>query len=196
MKVTARSRSLDRGSGAGGQRRRPPRRWRRALAAAAALVLAFGAATAWLLVWPSQGMPAQVSAIVMMAGPGARLPVALGLADEHRAPVLVVSQGSHGYGSVCPPRPPGVTLICFDPNPADTRGEAEFAAKLARRYRWKSVVLVVSRTQATRARILMERCFSGPVYVSTAPISPGSWPYQVVYGWGALLKAFIVHPSC
>ena len=62
-------------------------------------------------------MPARVSAIVMLAGPGDRLPVALQLAREHRAPVLVVSRGWQGYGGPCPPPVPGVRLICFDPDP-------------------------------------------------------------------------------
>ena len=62
----------------------------------AVVVVVFGVVTARLLVWPAQGMPARVSAIVMLAGPGDRLPVALELAREHRAPVLVVSRGWEG----------------------------------------------------------------------------------------------------
>ncbi len=176
--------------------KRLPRGWRRAFAAALALVLAFAAATAWFLVWPVQGVPARVSAIVMLAGSGDRMPVALRLAREHRAPVLVVSQGHLGYGGPCPPRPPGIKLICFDPDPPTTRGEAEFVGGLARRYHWSSVVVVASRPQATRARMLMERCFSGPVYVATASLPPGRWPYQIVYEWGALVKAIAVHQAC
>ena len=110
--------------------------------------------------------------------------------------MLVVSQGYLGYGGPCPPPQPGVKVICFDPNPADTLGEAEFVGRLAKQYGWGSVVVVASRPQATRARILMERCFSGPVYVATASLPLLSWPYQIAYGWGALAKALIVHRSC
>lgn len=177
-------------------RRRLPRKWRGVLAVALVLVLGFSVATARLLIWPAQGAPSRVSAIVLLAGPGDRMPVALQLAREHRAPVLVVSQGSHGYGGPCPPQMPGVTRICFDPVPGDTRGEAEHIGMLARKYHWSSVDLVVSRPQAFRARMLVERCFSGRVYVSTAPIAPGSWPYQIAYGWGALIKALVVYRSC
>jgi len=179
-----------------GKPRHLSRGWRRVLTAVLVVVVALVAATAWLLVWPAQGMPARVSAIVMLAGPGDRMPVALRLADEHRARVLVVSQGSHGYGSPCPSAPSGLRLICFDPNPADTRGEAEFVGRLAKRYDWSSLVLVTSRPQATRARLLMERCFRGPVYVVTAPLPAGSWPYQIAYGWGALIKALVVTRAC
>jgi uncharacterized SAM-binding protein YcdF (DUF218 family) len=158
--------------------------------------LIFTATTAWLLVWPPQGTPARVGAIVLLAGPGDRMPTALRLVNEHRAPVVVVSQGFRGYGGPCPPPRPRVKIICFDPDPADTRGEAEFVGRLAKHYGWSSVVLVVSRPQATRARILMGRCFSGRVYVATASLPLLSWPYQIVYGWGALAKALIVDSAC
>jgi len=141
-------------------------------------------------------MPSRVDAIVMLAGPGERLPVALRLAREHRAPVLVVSQGQHGYGGPCPPSTPGVKLICFEPDPGDTRGEAEFAGRLAKQYHWSSIVLVTGPQQDTRARIWMERCFDGSVYVVTGSLPLGSWPYQIAYEWGALAKALIMQRSC
>ena len=172
------------------------RAWRRALAAMAAVIVAFSVVTARLLVWPAQGMPARVSAIVMLAGPGNRLPVAVELAREHRAPVLVVSRGWEGYGGPCPPPVPGVKLICFDPDPPTTRGEAEALGRLAEQFGWKSVVLVTTRTQDTRARIIAERCFGGSTYVVTASLPLSSWPYQIAYGWGALLKALVVDRTC
>jgi uncharacterized SAM-binding protein YcdF (DUF218 family) len=169
---------------------------RRAFAAVMALVAAFLLVTARLFVWPAEGMPAHVSAIVLLAGPGDRLPVALQLAREHRAPMLVVSQGWQGYGGPCPPAVPGVKLICFDPDPGNTRGEAEFAGQLAKRYHWRSVVLVTTRPQDTRARIIAARCFGGSIYVVTAPLPESAWPYQIAYGWGALLKALVVQRAC
>jgi uncharacterized SAM-binding protein YcdF (DUF218 family) len=166
------------------------------LITAVALLVVFGVVTARLLVWPAQGMPPQVDAIVMLAGPGNRLPLALQLAKEHRAPVLVVSQGEHGYGGPCPSPVPGVQLTCFDPDPGNTRGEVEFAARLAQRYHWHAVVLVTTRTQDTRARILMRRCFGGSIYAVTGSLSTGDWPFQIAYGWGALVKALVVQRSC
>jgi uncharacterized SAM-binding protein YcdF (DUF218 family) len=174
------------------------RLWRRALVAAFVLVLAFAVATARIIVWPARGMPSRVDAIVMLAGPGNRLPVALHLAAERRAPVLVVSLGHLGYGSPCPAASaaPEVKIICFDPDPADTRGEAEFAARLARRYGWRSVVLVTIAEQATRARIMIRRCYSGSVYVVTASQAWYQWPYQIAYGWGSLFKALFLERAC
>jgi len=160
------------------------------------LIVAFGAVTARLFVWPAEGMPAHVSAILMVAGPGDRLAAALNLARDHRAPVLIVSQGKQGYGGPCPPATPGVKTICFDPNPSDTRGEVEFAARLAKRFGWSSLVLVTTRVQDTRARILMKRCFRGSIYVSTASLPLESWPYQIAYEWGALFKALVLYRAC
>lgn len=177
-------------------RRHKVSRRRRVFAAAAALVAAVVLVSARLFVWPAEGMPAHVSAIVMLAGPGDRLPVALRLAREHRAPMLVVSQGWQGYGGPCPSPTPGVRLICFDPDPGNTRGEAQFVGRLAQRYHWHSVVLVTAREQDTRARIRMGRCFSGSIYVVAASLPLSNVPYQVAYEWGALFKSLVLQRSC
>jgi uncharacterized SAM-binding protein YcdF (DUF218 family) len=140
---------------------------------------------------PGNAGPGQ--AIVLLAGPGDRLSTALDLARQHRAPMLVVSQGQHGYGGPCPSATPGVTLICFDPDPGNTRGEAEFVGRLARRYHWTSVVVVSSRAQDTRARLVVKRCFGGSVYVVTGTLPMSDWPYQIAYEWGALVKALVLY---
>lgn len=170
------------------------RRWRKVLAVYVVLLLVFAVVTARLFVWPIQGVPTKASAIVLLAGPGNRMPVALKLAQEKRAPVLVVSQGHLGYGGPCPASTPGVRTICFEPDPGNTRGEAEYVGQLARKYGWRSLILVATPTQAVRAQLLVARCFSGPTYVATAPV--GDWPYQLAYGWGAFVKAALTHRSC
>jgi uncharacterized SAM-binding protein YcdF (DUF218 family) len=169
---------------------------RRAFLVVGAVVVVLTALTVRLFIVPAQGMPEQVSAIVMLAGPGDRLSAALRLASDHRAAMLVVSRGSDGYGGPCPPQPTGVRLICFEPNPANTRGEAEFIGELAKRYTWRSVVLVTTRAQDTRARMLVRRCFDGSVYVITGPLALSQWPYQIAYEWGALVKALVLNRSC
>ena len=162
---------------------------------AVALVI-FCAVTAKLFIWPASGMPARVGAIFMMAGPGDRLAEAVRLAREHRAPFLVVSRGHDGYGGPCPAPVPGVRLICFDPNPATTRGEAEVAGRLARKYHWRSVALVTNTAQDTRARVRVQRCFAGPVYVVTVGVPWRSWPEQIGYEWAATLKMYLLQPGC
>ena len=179
-----------------GQRR--PRRGCCLLAAVALFLAAFGTATARLFVWPQRGMPAHVDAIVMLNGPGDRLHTVLDLAWAQHAPMIVISRGSQywGHSNICAPKIPRVQVICFDPNPSTTRGEAEFAGRLARRYHWHSIAMVTTTPQDTPARLRMGRCFPGNVYVVTAPLPLNEWPYAIVYEWGATLKALLVQRSC
>jgi uncharacterized SAM-binding protein YcdF (DUF218 family) len=170
--------------------------WRWATTVFLILIIVVAGLTARLLVWSAIGMPAHASAIVVLAGSGDRLGLGVQLAREHRAPVLVVSQGHLGYGLPCPAAVPGVQIICFDPDPSNTRGEAEYTARLARAHHWTSVVLVTSREQDTRARLLLGRCYGGQIYASTAAQPWYDWPYQIAYGWGALLKALVLQRSC
>ncbi|SRR5579862_2914453 len=180
-----------------GRNARLLRGWRRKVTAVAiALVVVLATATARVLIWPVEWTPAQADAIVMLAGPGDRLPVALRLARAHRAPVLVVSRGWMGYGGPCPAPTQGVRTVCFNPDPGDTRGEAEYVGELARRNDWRSLIVVAVGPQAVRAQLLFHRCFSGQVYVATAPVPWDNWPYQLAYGWGALFKAALVVRSC
>jgi uncharacterized SAM-binding protein YcdF (DUF218 family) len=176
--------------------RRRFRRVRRLAYALLAALAAFSVATALLFVWPPQGAPRQASAIVMLQGNGDRLQAAVQLARERRVPVLVISQGRDGYGGPCVPAMPGVRVICFDPEPANTRGEAEFVGRLAKEYHWNSVILVTIRAQDRRARLLTARCFSGSIYVSTAALPLGEWPYEIAYEWGSLVKALVTNQSC
>ena len=183
---------------------RAPRRRRRrmvVIGTIAAVFLAFCGLTARLFIFPASGMPARVDAIVMMAGPGDRFGTALRLASQHRAPVLVLSSetGAPRIGRTrgpCGPPMPGVRTICFNPNPDTTQGEAEYAARLARQYHWHSIALVTITAQDSRARLRMERCFSGHVYVMTAPTPAKYWPYELAYEWAATIKALTINRSC
>lgn len=161
-------------------------------------VIVFASATVKLFIRPAQGMPSHVSAIVMLNGSGNRLPIALDLAWQHRAQFVVISRGSPDYahGGNCAPPIPRETIICFDPSPSTTEGEAKYAGRLARKYGWRSVVLVTSAPQDTRARLRFERCFPGSVYAVTVPISLSSWPYQVAYEWAATIEAVAFQRHC
>ena len=75
------------------------RRRRRGLIALLVLVLALAGLTARLFVWPATGMPAHVDAIVVLDGPGHRLPTALRLGRTHRASYLVISRARRPHGT-------------------------------------------------------------------------------------------------
>jgi hypothetical protein len=171
-------------------------RWRKTLIALAVVFVSFSAATARLFIWPVQGMPPHVSAIVMLDGPGSALNVAVRLAEQHRAPFLVISRGTVASHDPCPRHLPNVQLICFNPVPATTQGEAEFVGRLAKKYHWQSIAVVAITPQDSRARLRVERCFAGEVYVVTAPIRPATWPYQIAYEWAALAKALVIQRGC
>jgi hypothetical protein len=175
---------------------RPRKRWRIALIVLTAVVVTVSALTARLFVWPEQSMPARVSAIVMLDSPGNTVSDALRVAHQHRAPFLVISLGTPLSGYRCPAPLPRVKLICFNPKPATTQGEAEFVGRLARNYHWQSIAVVTITPQASRARLRVERCFAGPVYVVATPITLTSWPYQLAYEWGAMIKALVLQRRC
>ena len=177
-------------------RRGRGRRRRRLAAILAVVLIAATAATARLFVWPADGMPATVSAIVSLDRPGGTLGTALRLAEQRRAAFLVISLGTPESGYGCPRPIAGVRLICFNPSPGTTQGEAEFVGRLARKYHWHSVAVVTITPQASRARLRTERCFGGPVYVVTTPIRLVSWPYEIAYEWAALGKALTVQRGC
>ena len=144
-------------------RRRLPRRWRITIRAVAVVLVGLVALTARLFIWPEQGMPSHVDAIVMMNGSGDRLDTALESRLGARRPragdlprVAVLGTWQHLRAE-----DPRVTVICFDPSPATTQGEAEFAGRLARRYHWRSIALVTTTPQDTRARLRLDVASAG-----------------------------------
>jgi uncharacterized SAM-binding protein YcdF (DUF218 family) len=153
-------------------------------------------ATARLFMWPPTDRPQRVDAIVSFDGPGelAREHQAIALAEAGYAPVLVVSQGY--YRSAPCPSVPRIAVVCFEPNPARTVGEAEWVARYARQHGWHSLMIVPSRPQALRAGLLMRRCFSGRVLVTPAKIPASRISYQIIYEWGALAKALLLDRHC
>lgn len=168
----------------------------RFFAALGVVLVLFLAATARLFAFPTTDAPARVDAVVALGGdPGQRRAhEALALARQGYAPVAVISLG--GYKVPCPPAPPKVEVICFRPNPVDTRGEAEYATRLAARHGWKRLIVVPEKTQSTRARLLFERCTSARILIVPVADHPSRWLGDVAYEWGALLKALILKRSC
>jgi hypothetical protein len=177
------------------------RSWRNeTLVSVAVTLVGFFGLTAHYFVWPSlPAVPPHIDAIVELAGPGDddRDRLAVELAREHRADYLVQStlQSDADTGR-CLPAEPGVTVLCFHPDPDTTRGEAEAIGQLAQRYGWHSIVLVTTADQAWRARLRVTRCFPGQVYVATAHLPALYWFRQIPYQWAASGKAVLVQKNC
>lgn len=165
----------------------------------AAVVLAMAVLTARLFVWPSlPPLPPKADAIVELGGAGDRRLVALRLAREGRAPVVAISVSNDEINtSWCDNGMlTGVPVICFHREPYTTRGEAREIGDLAARHGWHSVILVTTPDQAKRAELRVRRCFAGDISVATARLPLRWWPWQIVYQWGAMLKAYTWETTC
>ena len=197
------------GNGPAGNGRRPGRsptrpartRVRRAAAVVLLLVLlAFAIVTDRVFIHPRLApLPPRVDAIIELGGEGmaGRDRLALELAREHRAPVLVQSTVVQEAGtSRCLAAVPGVTVLCFHADPNTTRGEAHYIAAEAARRNWTSIVLVTTPDQAWRARLRTMRCFGGAVYVATSHLPAPRWLRQIPYQWAATAKALTVERAC
>ncbi|GAB92326.1 YdcF family protein [Gordonia rhizosphera] len=97
---------------------------------------------------------------------------------------------------VCNAGTPEIEVICFDPDPSTTRGEAMFVQRLAAERGWKSVIVISWRYHLVRARFIFGQCFDGDVIMRSVPRdygrSPIFWSYQFAYQYGGLAKAVIL----
>ena len=69
-------------------------------------------------------------------------------------------------------------------------------ARLAAEHGWRSITVVTSRDQITRARIRIRRCWKGPLRVVAVPTPLLSVPYSTVYEVAALVKAETLQRGC
>jgi uncharacterized SAM-binding protein YcdF (DUF218 family) len=161
------------------------------------VVIVFLVSTTRLFVWPPSNRPSRVNAIIALGGdPGQRrMKSALQLANAGYATIAVISLG--GDPKVrCPRAPKGIEVICFRPNPVNTRGEAEFVARLAAQRHWHRIIVIPDRTQTTRARLLFRRCTGIDLEMVPVHDDLSQLVLGVTYEWGALIKALIFDRSC
>jgi hypothetical protein len=172
------------------------------LTAVLALAGLWLAACFLVVVEPSVDRPVRSDAILVLGPPlvDGRLDEALRLAAAHDAGTVVISIGwAKGRQRIpaCANDNPAYQVICFQPDPATTRGEAEELGRLARAQGWHSVLVVTSKYHASRARLIVNRCMPGQVRMIAAPGTPslGGWLYQFAYQTGGFAKAFL-HRGC
>jgi uncharacterized SAM-binding protein YcdF (DUF218 family) len=161
------------------------------------LIVLFVVATSVLIVWPASDPPRAADAVVALGGDTGqfRAKEAIRLAKAGYAPVAVISLG--GNPPVSCPRPvPRIRIICFRADPLDTRGEAEYVARLAARHHWDTLIVVPGRTQVTRARMLFKRCTDAHLDIVPVNGPPLGLFYDIAYEWGALAKAVVMVRSC
>lgn len=162
----------------------------------AVVAAVFLAGSARLFVWPRRDQPAPADAIVVLGGGGARRPVGYDLARRQLAPTLLVSTSDTTKDLRGLPAMAGVDVVRFRPDPFSTQGEAHYLGEMARARGWRRVIVVAGRSQVTRARMRVARCFTGDVRVVAAPTQIWWLPYDIAYEWGALVKALIFQRAC
>jgi uncharacterized SAM-binding protein YcdF (DUF218 family) len=161
------------------------------------LLVAFLTVSALLFVFPTMGAPARVDAIVVLGGSDDRLGLGLQLARDDRAPYLVLSKG-------LPWLPPGICtqdvgpakVICYQPNPDTTQGEAEGASRIAKQHGWTSLILVTTRDQVWRAHLRFQRCYAGNIYGIAVRVPLSQWPYEIFHQWEGTIEAEVFQRSC
>lgn len=160
------------------------------------LVVGFGVATVRMFVVPPLDAPGRADAIVVLGGVAGGVNRGLELSRAGVAPTLVVSSAS----GKCPRVQAAVgarsRVVCFRPEPFTTQGEAREIRVLAGQERWQSVIVIARSTQASRARLRVERCFDGDVRMVAPPMAGWDVPYNVAYEWGALVKALVLQRDC
>jgi hypothetical protein len=90
-----------------------------------------------------------------------------------------------------------VVVLTFVADPLSTKGEGRAIAHLAAMHHWDRVIVVMPRTQATRARLRISRCHPGQVLeVGVTPPGFWAWVGGIVYEWPSLLKGLVLQPTC
>ncbi|WP_186759436.1 YdcF family protein [Arthrobacter alpinus] len=143
----------------------------------------------------------KADAVVMLGGASKeRLLDAMLLRADLQAPYLVISNTStpgnasaddycetHSNKAIYP------DIICFRPEPMDTRGEATSLGHLAVEYQWDSLAVVTSKYHIARAGQLMNQCVNSEVtMVPTTPqLSTWQWLRRFVIETGGLTTVIL-----
>ncbi|MDP5225545.1 MULTISPECIES: YdcF family protein [Arthrobacter] len=171
------------------------------------------AAVAGLLIWlfvavnlfcfPPPARPGSADAVVLLGGASAeRLPTALALFRELPGdPTLVLSTtdtaANAAADAMCREPEPGLKLVCFHPDPRNTRGEADALRRLTELHGWRSVIVVTSSYHVPRAGELLGQCLPARVrMVGTEPrLNTFQWLRRFVIESGGLLDVAL-RPEC
>lgn len=156
-----------------------------------------------LYVRPQIDKPRRADAILILGGADyRRYPFGFDLGvDGGWAPDVVMSipRGTHDWWltDACSTRHPRIRLHCFVPDPPTTKGEGRELRRLAVQYGWRTVIVVTFRPHISRARFILEQCFTGDLVMVASPahISDSRWGFEYVYQTAGYLRAML-QPGC
>ncbi|MCX2747040.1 YdcF family protein [Arthrobacter sp. MI7-26] len=179
----------------------------KSFAAIGALAMVWAIAGIFLYVSPPADEPEHADVVFVLGPPDQRMSYAEQLMQQGYAPTLVVSSpvGKDGkyQADVCAAHRP-YRIICFNPDPFTTQGEARALRDLSSQYGWKSANVLTAQFHVTRARVIVTRCYEGDLHMiayrrGLPPVSltnpTNTWAYQYVYQTAAFVKVAI-HPDC
>lgn len=197
---------------------RRPARWPRRLKVAGAVVgalfLVWLAVCSIVLLHPDVTEGPQPADAVFVLGPSdeTRVEHARDLMEQGLAPTVVYAtpQGDFGGGAEAetdelgkPDCDTGVAyeVICFEPDPSTTQGEAMKMRDLAAERGWDDVIVITMRPHVPRAQLIVDRCYEGQTQWSPIDYVDSYWKHPwvtfkaFVYQSGGFLKAWAT-PGC
>ena len=153
--------------------------------------------------WQSSAPERADAVVVLSGGLNSRLDPALALMRRRVAPLLAVSGAFHGtswkkarklctggYGKL------RFRVLCFEPRPFSTQGEARTIARLARERHWTRVVVVTSTFHVTRARMLIRRCYHGRLWMVGTHTPWWKLPIDFVWETGKMITQLTYQRGC
>lgn len=173
-----------------------------------ALRRAGGLALAGLLGWALLGLPFFVfpaadavpnhADVVLVLGPP--VPPRVAIAERLLARGTVDTALISVPYDVVPPELQAVCarphVICADPDPRTTRGEAAMLRRYAVEHDWRSAIVTTMPAQIARARSIIAGCYPGSLSMVPDGEGPaGGWPYQYAYQTAATVKSWLL-PGC
>ncbi len=170
----------------------------------ASLITVASIATDRLFVNPRYDTVRRSDAVVVIAGGPWRLRKGIELVERRTAPLLIVSNpnGKWAYKGEAPHLCDGhgrkrpYEVICFDPVPESTQGEARFVKRIAAERHLRSIIVVTSYFHVTRARIEMRRCYKGRLAVIGTPLQTVKKWFWVALEWPKLAYAETLNRGC
>jgi uncharacterized SAM-binding protein YcdF (DUF218 family) len=164
------------------------------------VVLVAGATALWPFVFPSSDEPFAGGPVVALGGNEARVERAAGIVETSTSErALVLSAGSieagEELGIACDPP----AVLCVQPRPNNTFGEARMISAMVAVHGWDEVTVVTDPFHLTRSRLLFRRCLDVPVRVvasdTDAPF-PGGRLARVARELASATASFVVQRDC
>ncbi len=168
-----------------------------------AAVVAVGALAACLrlYVFPAHDEPRDVDAVYVIGPPtDARMAVAEDMIARGMSDTLVISLVEDDArdrarwkraAELCDSAgEQPFSVLCSQPDPFTTRGEARWLRALADERGWESAAVITITPHLTRARVIMRRCWDGDIaYVDSGErLAPWYWLYHFAYQSAAFVK--------